>query len=111
VVSIAIFLVLGALALLDSLGWLPLQALINGSNPERDHLPGLLISTGIFWLIVAAAIIANTPVVRTLQAEGRLFAHPINAIIVVLFISFLAIGLTSLIIDQWPCFLGVQMCD
>jgi hypothetical protein len=111
VVSIVIFLALGIITLLASLGWAPIQTLINGPNSGQDYVPGLLISTGIFWLAVAAAIIANAPVVRTLQTEGRLFAHKINILIIILFVFFLAIGLTGLILDQWPCFMGVQMCD
>ncbi len=110
-VSAAIFLTLGVLALLDNLGWLPLQSFINGPDPEQEYLPGLFINTGIFCIIIAAAVIANIPVVRTLQAGGGLFAHSINITIVAVFVFFFAAGLASLVIDQWPCFLGVPLCD
>jgi hypothetical protein len=110
---ISVVLVLSPVILswLDSLGWVPLQSLINGPNPEQDYLPGMFISLGLFSLPVAAGIIACGPIIRTLRAGGSLFAHPIHLIIVVFLVSTFAIGLASLIIDQWPCFIGVPTCD
>ena len=110
-ISVVLVLSFGILFLLDSLGWVPLQTLINGPNPEQDYLPGMFISLGLFSIPVAAGIIACGPIARTLRAGGSLFAHPINLIIVVFFLSTFALGLASLIIDQWPCFVGVPNCD
>jgi hypothetical protein len=110
-ISVILVLSFGILFLLDSLGWVPLQTLINGPNPEQDYLPGVLISAGLFSVPVAAGVIACGPIARTLRAGGSLFAHPINLIIAVFFLSTFAMGLASLIIDQWPCFIGVPTCD
>jgi hypothetical protein len=111
VISVVLLLSPGILFLLDSLGWVSQQSLINGPNPAQEYLPGLFISLGLFSLPVAAGIIACGPIVRTLRAGGSLFAHPINLIIVAFLLSTFAIGLVSLIIDQWPCFIGVPNCD
>jgi hypothetical protein len=110
---ISIFLILspGILLLLDSAGWLSLDRLFNGPNPEVAYLPGQIISLGLILFPVAAGIIAGGPIVRTLRAGGRLFAHPINLIIVVFLVSGFVFGLISLVIDQWPCFMGVPYCD
>jgi hypothetical protein len=110
-ISVALILSPGILPLLDSLGWLSLDRLFNGPNPEVAYLPGQIISLGLISIPVAAGIIAGRPIVNTLRAGGSLFAHPINLIIVVFILSTFAIGLTSLIIDQWPCFMGVPNCD
>jgi hypothetical protein len=116
VISLVLLLTPLLIQWLDSLGGLPLQSLINGPNPEQPsnvpYLPGLLISLGLFFLPpVAAAIIASRPIVSTLRAGGSLFAHPINLIIVFLIVAPMIYGLTSLIVDQWPCFVGVPNCD
>jgi hypothetical protein len=111
VISVVLFLFPVILSWLDSLGWVPLQSLINGPNPEQDYLPGMIISLGLFSFPVAAGIVARGPIVRTLRAGGSLFAHPIHLIIVVFLLAIFGVGWASLIIDQWPCFIGVPQCD
>ena len=111
IISVVLFLSPFILALLDSLGWVSLQSLINGPDPEQFYLPGWFINNGVFLLQVAAGVVAAGPVARTLRAGGSLFAHPINLIIVVFLVSAMAYGLGSLIIDHWPCFMGVPGCD
>ena len=111
IISIALILFPGILLLLDSLGWLSLDRLVNGPNPEVAYLPGLFIFLGLIMFPVAAGIIAAGPIVGTLQTGGRLFTHPIHLIIVVIILSILVVGFSSLLIDQWPCFIGVPNCD
>ena len=110
-ISIILFLFPGIFPLLNSVGWLSMDRLFNGPNPEVAYLPGQLMSLGLILFPVAAGIIAGRPIVSTLRAGGSLFAHPINLIIVAFILSTFAIGLASLIIDQWPCFMGVPNCD
>lgn len=111
IISIIVFLSPGILPLLDSVGWLSSDRLFNGPNPEVAYLPGMFLSLGLFLFPVAAGIIAGVPIVHTLRAGGSLFAHPINLIIVAFILSTFAIGFTSFLIDQWPCFIGVPNCD
>ena len=111
IISILVFLTPGILPLLDSVGWLSLDRLFNGPNPEVDYLPGLFLSLGLISFPVAAGVIAGRPIVSTLRSGGRLFAHPIHLILVVVLSFLFAYGVISLIVDQWPCFLGVPVCD
>ncbi len=111
-VSIVLFLCPVALFLLESLGWGEFfNRLFNGPNPEQVYVPGLFISLFFFSLPVTAGVIASQPIINTLRAEGSLFAYPIHLIIVVVISFLLAAGTASLIIDQWPCFIGVPVCD
>lgn len=115
-ISVALVLSLLLVSWLDSLGWAPLERLLNGPNPEqlyvfRIRVPSQFIALVLFSLPIAAGIIAGGPIVRTLRAGDSLFAHPINLIIVIFILSTFAIGLVNLIIDQWPCFIGVPNCD
>jgi hypothetical protein len=110
-ISLALILSPGILPLLDSIGWLSLDRLFNGPNPEVAYFPGPFISVGLIIFPVAAGMIAGGPIISTLRAGGRLFAHPLHLIIVVFLLSTFAIGLATLLIDQWPCFIGVPNCD
>ena len=111
IISAVLFLSPGILPLLESVGWLSLDRLFNGPNPEVAYLPGMFMSLGLLFFPVAAGIVASRPIVSTLRAGGSLFAHPINLILVVFISSAFAIGLATLIIDQWPCFIGIPHCD
>jgi hypothetical protein len=110
-ISVALILAPGIFPLLDSLGWLSSDRLFNGPNPEVAYLPGMVMSLGLILLPVAAGVVAGKPIVLTLRAGGSLFAHPFHLIIVAFILFTFVIGLGSLIVDQWPCFMGVPMCD
>lgn len=110
-ICIALILAPGIFPLLDSLGWVNVDRLFNGSNPEVTYLPGLLLSLGLILFPIAAGVIAARPIVSTLQVGGSLFAHPIHWLIVIFVSATFAIGFASFIIDQWPCFIGVPNCD
>lgn len=111
IISVVLFLFPVILSLLDSVGLLSLDRLFNGPNPEVTYLPGQIISLALISIPVAAGIIAGGPIVRTLRAGGSLFAHPIHLIIVVVISFLFAAGVVGLIVDQWPCFIGVPNCD
>jgi len=110
-ISVALILAPGILPLLNSVGWLSLDRLFNGPNPEVAYLPGQVMSLAFILFPIAAGIIAGRPIVSTLRAGGGLFAHPINLIIVVVISFLFSAGVVSLIVDQWPCFIGVPNCD
>jgi hypothetical protein len=111
IISVVVFLAPGILPLLDSVGWLSLDRLFNGPNPEVAYLPGQVMSLGLILFPIAAGIIAGGPIVSTLRAGGSLFARPLHLIIVVVISFLFAAGVVSLIVDQWPCFMGVPNCD
>jgi len=110
-ISVALILAPGILPLLDSIGWLSLDRLFNGPNPEVAYLPGMFIFLGLILFPIAAGIVASRPIASAMRAGGSLFAHPIHLIIVVVISFLFAAGVVSLIVDQWPCFIGVPNCD
>lgn len=110
-IGIVLILFIVILSFLASLGWEPLDRLLNGPNPEQLYVPGQIIALALISIPVAAGIIAGGPIVRTLRTGGSLFAHPLHLIIVVVISFLFAAGLAGLIVDQWPCFIGVQFCD
>src|SRR4029453_8358897 len=54
IISVVVLLSPGILPLLDSLGWLSLDRLVNGPNPEVAYLPGMFISLGLIFFPIAA---------------------------------------------------------
>jgi hypothetical protein len=109
--STVLFLAPGILPLLDAVGLLSADRLFNGPNPEVAYLPGLFIFLILLLFPVAAGVVACGPIVRTLRAGGSLFAHPIHLIIVVVISFLFATGVVGMIVDQWPCFMGIPNCD
>jgi MFS family permease len=81
------------------------------SNPDQPNFPGLFVVLGALLLVAAAGVIARVPVVRTMQAGGSLFAHPVNLIMATVILSFITMLVAGLMIDQYPCWIGVPNCD
>lgn len=114
--SVGLVLLLALVFLVASAVWEPLQGLLNGANAEPLQVYGMQVSGQfialiVFLLPVVAGIIAGGPIVSTLRAGGSLFAHRIHLILVVAILVLFALGFVSLIVDQGPCFTGVQFCD
>jgi uncharacterized membrane protein YidH (DUF202 family) len=85
--------------------------LLNNPNPGQPNVLGSLIVLGTFLLLFAAIIIVSVPIVRTMRTGGNLFAHPINLILAgAILISILAV-VGAIIVDQYPCWIGVPNCD
>jgi hypothetical protein len=115
-ISVGLILSIVILALLDSLGWEPLERLLNGPNPEQLYVFGIRVPSQfivllLFSIPIAAGIIAAGPIGNTLRAGGSLFAHPIHLIIVVVIAFLLTSGIVGMLVDQWSCFIGVPNCD
>lgn len=111
ILSFILFLFPILLAWLTSMGWEPLNRLLNGPNPGQVYIPGQIIVIALISIPIAAAIIAGRPIINTLRAGGSLFAHPLHLIIVVVILVLFSAGVLGLIVDQWPCFMGVPNCD
>jgi hypothetical protein len=65
----------------------------------------------VIWLNLFALSAILAPVVRALHEGRNLFTSPIRLGIIILFSFLFASGISGLIADQWPCFMGVQYCD
>jgi hypothetical protein len=89
----------------------PLEPLLNNSDPDQPDVLGSLIVLGAFLLAVLACIIARAPVVRTMRAGGGLLAHPLNLMLAVVILFFLSRLVTGIVVDQYPCWIGVPNCD
>jgi hypothetical protein len=116
IISVVLILSVVLLSFLASLGWQPLEHLLNNPNPEGASVFGIQVASQLIILIllslpIAAGIFASGPIIKVLQTGGSLFTYPIHLMIVVVISLLIVTGITSLIVDQWPCFMGVPLCD
>ncbi|MEW5938447.1 MAG: hypothetical protein AB1750_02190 [Chloroflexota bacterium] len=65
----------------------------------------------ILWLLPVIFLVALTPIVRNVRAGNGLLANPAMLLFRVALMGLVAFVWTSLLIDQLPCFMGVQYCD
>jgi len=115
-ISVVIVLSVVILFLLVPQGREPLERLLNDPSSEQLDVFGMRVANQfialiLFSLPIAGGIIASRPIIRTLRVGGSLFAHPFHLIIVVVISFLFTAGVASLIVDQWPCFMGVPNCD
>ncbi|RLT39173.1 MAG: hypothetical protein DWI57_10680 [Chloroflexi bacterium] len=88
----------------------PLEPLFNTPD-DQPQVIGSLILLGAFLLLPVAFFIARAPIVRTMRAGGSLFAHPIHLALAVAILLLIAWVVGSIIVDQYPCWIGVPNCD
>ncbi len=89
----------------------PLEPLLKNPDPDQPNVLGSLVVLGAFLLAILAGIIARAPIVRTMRAGGSLLAHPINLMLAVVILGFVATLVAGFFIDQFPCWIGVPNCD
>jgi len=65
----------------------------------------------IMWVLPIIFIVTLMPIVRNVRARNSLIACPVNLLIRVVILVFIAWMWTGILIDQMPCFLGVPSCD
>lgn len=89
----------------------PFAALLNDPNPDQPNVIGTVVVLVALLLAVTAGLIARAPIVRAVQAGESLLAHPLNLILAVIILGFLSMFVGGLMIDQYPCWIGVPNCD
>lgn len=89
----------------------PLEPLLNSPDPDQLDALGSLTVLGAFLLSVLACIIVRAPIVRTMRAGGSLFAHPINLVLAAAILILVTMVVGGIIVDQYPCWIGVPNCD
>ena len=66
---------------------------------------------GFLWLLPTVFIVTLTPIARNVRAGHAIMGNPVTLLFRVAFLVLIAIMWGSLMIDQFPCFIGVPNCD
>ncbi|HRJ74732.1 MAG TPA: hypothetical protein PLX90_01990, partial [Anaerolineales bacterium] len=99
------------LSLLSSIGLIPSEINSESILVFGIQVPSIFFAFTFYLFPIISGYIASMPIIRTLQSGGSLFTHPIHLIIIVIISFLFTAGTISFIIDQWPCFIGVPVCD
>ena len=97
-----------------SLLWLniepPIGHLLDAPDNQPDVL-GSLFVLGLALLLPLALVIVLAPVVRSVRAGNKLAAHPSNSLLAAVILFLMSVIVGGIIIDQYPCWVGVPNCD
>lgn len=85
----------------------PLEPYLNNPNPNAPDYLGTGIAL-ITFLLVVAAFILN---MRALLSEKNLDGYKFNGAVAAISIALILLVLGGIVIDQYPCWLGVPNCD
>jgi hypothetical protein len=89
----------------------PLEPWLGRAEPDKPHILGSLIVLFLTLLLPVAFFINLRPVLLNRRAGHGVAASPVNLCIVVGVFAFLAWIIGSIIVDQYPCWIGVPNCD
>lgn len=114
---ISLFLCLPLVVLLP-IGMLQIQPfyrlltpLFTQADGHRQSVLGLSVILGAVLLLPAALVISTMPVLQAKRAGQSLFTHPTNLIIAAAIVLVLLALAGGIIVDQYPCWIGVPNCD
>ena len=85
----------------------PLDPLLTA---DGSHL-GSIFVIGISILMLAAFLISILPVVRNIQAGNGFLAAPVNLALAIWILIFILAFSSAILIDQYPCWIGVANCN
>ncbi len=88
----------------------PLEPLLT-AEVDQPNVVGSAIVLGA-WLLALVAFIANVnPIVRDSRAGRGIATHPANLLVAIATFCFVAFFVGAIIVDQYPCWIGVPNCD
>ncbi len=90
----------------------PLKPLLTTPDPVQPDVVGSLIVLVFVLLLPAAAFIINlAPIRRSVRAGNSLTANPVNLLLAVAILFIITMFVGGIIVDQYPCWIGVPNCD
>lgn len=66
---------------------------------------------GMLWLLASTFCLVLLPLAQKLRARSNLLAQPVGLAVQVGLLFVIAAAWTGILLDQWPCFMGVPLCD
>ena len=89
----------------------PFRPLLVNPDPDRPHILGSLIALGTVLLVIAGFSMNLVLIARTMRAGGRVTAHPANLVLTIATFAAIVLVVGAIIVDQYPCWIGVPNCD
>ena len=80
-------------------------------GPDQPNIVGTAIVLSAWLLSVVAFAVNLIPVVRDARAGRSVTTHPVNLALAVVILIFVGAFVVSVVVDQYPCWIGVPNCD
>lgn len=80
-------------------------------NRRDFHESFPMVLFGVLWLLPMIFIATLMPMVRNVRAGNSIMANPGHLLLRSALLVFIAMMWGGILIDQWPCFMGVANCD
>jgi hypothetical protein len=80
-------------------------------GPDQPNVVGSAIVLGAWLLSVVAFVVTLSPIVRDARAGRGLTTQPVNLALAGVILFFVGGFVVSLVVDQYPCWIGVPNCD
>lgn len=80
-------------------------------GPDQPNVVGSAIVVGTWALAVVGFVVDLLPIVRDVRAGHPITKHPVNLALAIVILFLVAGFVVSLVIDQYPCWIGVPNCD
>lgn len=93
---------------------LPLHLLPWEPNLEPDEGSNFLVtSVALIFMVIlpVIALIRNIKALKKRAPGSSLISHHLNLLLVIAVILFLILLAGSIVVDQYPCWVGVPNCD
>ncbi len=88
-----------------------LKTLFTEADGYRQNALGATVTIGAALLLPVAFIVSLVPIVRNIRAGNSILANPINLLLAVALLVFITMFVGGIIVDQYPCWIGVPNCD
>jgi hypothetical protein len=85
----------------------PLDPLL---TEDGSHL-GSIIAFGTALLLLVAFIVGIASIVRSVRAGNGITSKPANLLLAVATLFFILLIVGGIVVDQYPCWIGVPNCD
>lgn len=76
----------------------------------NGHL-GSFIVLGLLFLTLAGGLISAIPVVQGIKTGNGMIAFPLNLLLSIVILLFIVAFIGAIVVDQYPCWIGVPNCD
>lgn len=103
-----LFTLLAVLRVEPPLG--PLERLVT-TPPDQPNVAGSAIVLAAWLLCLVAVVVSAWPVVRAARAGAALASKPANLVVAAASLAFALLFVVGIIVDQYPCWIGVPNCD
>lgn len=89
----------------------PLETVLK-APPDVPNIAGTLVALTIVVFLPLAGLILNYAALRrSLPTEGRGFAYRTNLVVAALGLCLVLSFIAGVVIDQYPCWMGIPNCD